>query len=67
MVKSVTDLTCDKCHWWVQDDDVETDGECRKNSPSPKITAILDDRKYYTKWPITSEVDFCSEWKLRRE
>lgn len=63
-IKPITDLTCNKCHYWVS---TNPDGECHKNSPSPKITPLLDDRIYYVKWPVTSEIDFCAEWRMRSD
>ena len=53
-------MKCEDCKWWTRRPNSESVGTCHKLLPIVKIDDYGDE---YWHWPITSDIDWCGEFK----
>lgn len=61
-LKTQTD-TCSECTYWKPLS--ATDGECRRQPPQAISFKVNDELRYETKFPVTSEADWCGEFSAK--
>jgi len=53
--------SCKTCYYWEKSSlSANYERECRKRAPIPGVNPVTF---YSAIWPITSEIEWCGEWK----